>query len=239
MLAKGATCFRLRTGQLLDRILPMKIIAGTASAVFLLFAFGPSGAPSLRMRRRPRLPTAAYRARQIYRRIGCDVHPLPHALEPERRRKARKLAVGRAHANKGILSVPNWAVVEPRLAGRPPGTDEEFVRLLTTGISRTGARAEPSHAAVPHDAPGCRSGAGLFEIAEAVTGGAGAFGCEQILPRLADIFQQPEQMIRIGRQGTESEMFAKMISRLPPLREPRMHGSPQYPPPGACFASHP
>jgi mono/diheme cytochrome c family protein len=40
-------------------------------------------------------------------------------------------------------AVPNWAVVEPRLAGRPPGTDEEFIRLLTTGISRTGAPPKP------------------------------------------------------------------------------------------------
>jgi len=35
-------------------------------------------------------------------------------------------------------AAPNWAVVEPRLAGSPPGTDAEFIRLLTTGISRTG-----------------------------------------------------------------------------------------------------
>jgi hypothetical protein len=33
--------------------------------------------------------------------------------------------------------------VEPRLAGRPPGTDEEFVRLLTTGVSRTGLPLNP------------------------------------------------------------------------------------------------
>jgi mono/diheme cytochrome c family protein len=33
---------------------------------------------------------------------------------------------------------PNWATVEPRIAGTPPGTDAEFIRLLTTGISRTG-----------------------------------------------------------------------------------------------------
>ena len=32
----------------------------------------------------------------------------------------------------------DWAVVEPRLAGSPPGTDDEFIKLLTTGISRTG-----------------------------------------------------------------------------------------------------
>lgn len=35
-------------------------------------------------------------------------------------------------------SAPNWAQVEPRIAGTPPGTDAEFIRLLTTGISRTG-----------------------------------------------------------------------------------------------------
>ncbi len=34
---------------------------------------------------------------------------------------------------------PNWAIREPRIAGSPPGTDEEFIRLLTTGISRTGS----------------------------------------------------------------------------------------------------
>jgi mono/diheme cytochrome c family protein len=32
----------------------------------------------------------------------------------------------------------DWAFVEPRIAGTPPGTDAEFIRLLTTGISRTG-----------------------------------------------------------------------------------------------------
>jgi mono/diheme cytochrome c family protein len=35
-------------------------------------------------------------------------------------------------------SASGWALVEPRLAGSPPGTDEQFIRLLTTGISRTG-----------------------------------------------------------------------------------------------------
>ncbi len=35
-------------------------------------------------------------------------------------------------------SAPGWALVEPRLAGSPPGTDEQFIRLLTTGISRNG-----------------------------------------------------------------------------------------------------
>jgi len=33
---------------------------------------------------------------------------------------------------------PTWATREPRIAGAPPGTDEQFITLLTTGISRTG-----------------------------------------------------------------------------------------------------
>jgi len=37
----------------------------------------------------------------------------------------------------------DWAVQAPRIAGRPPGTDEQVVMLLTTGISRTGAPARP------------------------------------------------------------------------------------------------
>lgn len=32
----------------------------------------------------------------------------------------------------------NWAMSAPRLAGGPPGTDESFVHLLMTGISRRG-----------------------------------------------------------------------------------------------------
>lgn len=39
--------------------------------------------------------------------------------------------------------VRDWAIVAPRLAGAPPGTDEEFVHLLMTGISRTGTYLRP------------------------------------------------------------------------------------------------
>lgn len=38
---------------------------------------------------------------------------------------------------------PDWAIREPRLAGRPPGTDADFIKLLTTGISRTGRPPNP------------------------------------------------------------------------------------------------
>ena len=32
----------------------------------------------------------------------------------------------------------NWAMAAPRIASQPPGTDEQFVHLMMTGISRTG-----------------------------------------------------------------------------------------------------
>jgi mono/diheme cytochrome c family protein len=38
---------------------------------------------------------------------------------------------------------PYWTLVEPRIAGRPPGTDGDFIKLLTTGISRTGSPPNP------------------------------------------------------------------------------------------------
>jgi len=41
---------------------------------------------------------------------------------------------------------PDWAVQAPRIAGRPPGTDESVVTLLTTGIARTG---EPPRLPMP------------------------------------------------------------------------------------------
>ena len=34
--------------------------------------------------------------------------------------------------------LPNWMTAAPRIAGNPPGTDEEVITLLSTGIARTG-----------------------------------------------------------------------------------------------------
>jgi mono/diheme cytochrome c family protein len=54
---------------------------------------------------------------------------------------------GRDHAHwlmggqvgmRSTVPVGEWAIVAPRLAGSPPGTDDEFVHLLMTGISRNG-----------------------------------------------------------------------------------------------------
>lgn len=37
-----------------------------------------------------------------------------------------------------LQPVPGWAQYAPRIAGQPPGTDDQFIHLLTTGITRTG-----------------------------------------------------------------------------------------------------
>jgi mono/diheme cytochrome c family protein len=37
----------------------------------------------------------------------------------------------------------NWADIAPRLAGSPPGTADQFIRLMMTGISRTGNAPRP------------------------------------------------------------------------------------------------
>jgi mono/diheme cytochrome c family protein len=39
--------------------------------------------------------------------------------------------------------VADWADVVPRIAGDPPGTADDFIRLMTTGIARTGAPPRP------------------------------------------------------------------------------------------------
>jgi mono/diheme cytochrome c family protein len=36
------------------------------------------------------------------------------------------------------VATDNWAIVAPRIGGAPPGTDEQFVHLMMTGVSRRG-----------------------------------------------------------------------------------------------------
>ena len=46
-------------------------------------------------------------------------------------------------AYESTASAANWAEIAPRLAGSPPGTDDQFIRLMMTGISRTGNQPRP------------------------------------------------------------------------------------------------
>jgi hypothetical protein len=57
--------------------------------------------------------------------------------------RPRTLAYGRTRQLSPSYSDPAWAQREPRIAGAPPGTDAEAVRLLTTGISRAGKPDPP------------------------------------------------------------------------------------------------
>ncbi len=41
-------------------------------------------------------------------------------------------------AMKPTVPGVDWAIIAPRIAGAPPGTDAQFIALMTTGISRTG-----------------------------------------------------------------------------------------------------
>jgi mono/diheme cytochrome c family protein len=36
------------------------------------------------------------------------------------------------------VATDGWAIIAPRIGGAPPGTDDEFVHLMMTGISRRG-----------------------------------------------------------------------------------------------------
>ncbi len=82
------------------------------------------------------------RGRYIVENVAmCELCHTPVDADgrPER---SRWLMGGSVHL-RPTYPAPNWAPVEPRIAGDPPGTDAEFIRLLTTGISRTGAPPNP------------------------------------------------------------------------------------------------
>jgi mono/diheme cytochrome c family protein len=41
------------------------------------------------------------------------------------------------------VETDGWMMIAPRIAGAPPGTDEEFVHLMMTGVSRRGTHLRP------------------------------------------------------------------------------------------------
>ena len=126
----------------------MKILARTTLAVLVLGAAQHTGvvkaqeAGKAKEERGAAGSSAAERGRYIVESVAmcgrCHT-AYNQAGESERRNKL----LGGPNTIQPTYTVPNWAVVEPRLAGRPPGTDEDFIRLLTTGISRTGAPPKP------------------------------------------------------------------------------------------------
>jgi mono/diheme cytochrome c family protein len=72
--------------------------------------------------------------------VCSDCHtPRDEMGEPDGRRSLLGAPVVFESTSPGV----NWADVAPRLAGAPPGTDEQFIRLMMTGISRTGEPLRP------------------------------------------------------------------------------------------------
>jgi hypothetical protein len=82
------------------------------------------------------------RGRYIVENVAmCELCHTPRRDDGEPDR-AHWLGGGPAQLRPSYPS-PYWALVEPRIAGRPPGTDADFIKLLTTGISRTGMPPNP------------------------------------------------------------------------------------------------
>lgn len=68
--------------------------------------------------------------------------PTCHSPASVRSEEPRVLAGGPVPF-RPTVPTDDWAEMAPRLAGSPPGTNEEIVRLLMTGISRNGRRPRP------------------------------------------------------------------------------------------------
>jgi len=67
-----------------------------------------------------------------------------HTPHDERREPERMYwLMGAPIQKQPTYPEPNWAIRAPRIAGSPPGTDYQFITLLTTGISRTGKPPKP------------------------------------------------------------------------------------------------
>jgi mono/diheme cytochrome c family protein len=86
--------------------------------------------------------TLVERGRYIVENVAmCELCHTPRD-ENGNVRKDRWLQGGPAQLRPSYPS-PFWAIVEPKIGGGPPGSDADFIRLLTTGISRTGAPPNP------------------------------------------------------------------------------------------------
>ena len=86
--------------------------------------------------------SAAERGRYIVENVAmCELCHTPRTEtgEPDKR---HWLGGGPTQLRPAYPS-PFWTQIEPRIAGRPPGTDADFIKLLTTGISRTGRPPNP------------------------------------------------------------------------------------------------
>ncbi len=120
----------------------MKILARISIALFVLFAVSHSARAQQAKKPGGTDSASVERGRYIVEAVAmCGRCHTPWNQAGEGQRS--NWLLGGPVQIQATYAVPNWAQVEPRIAGRPPGTDAEFIQLLTTGISRDGAPPKP------------------------------------------------------------------------------------------------
>lgn len=88
------------------------------------------------------IPAAAARGKYIVESVAmCEMCHTPRDEngQPDR----GNWLMGGPVQLRPTYQAPHWAVKVPRIAGGPPGTDADFLRLMTTGIARTGNPPSP------------------------------------------------------------------------------------------------
>jgi len=131
-----------RIGVLASRIKGGINVAAVIAVVSLCgAAFGQSSRPAAK-KAESDSETGVARGKYIVERVAicgqCHT-PRDAANSPDR----YHVLEGAAVWLKPAEPVENWPLQAPRLAGTPPGTDEEMVKLLTTGIWRDGRYLRP------------------------------------------------------------------------------------------------
>ena len=112
------------------------VVAGAAGGSSVVLAQRPAGAPRSAATE-PTPDDRVARGRYIVEDVAtCWRCHSPVAITGER--DATRWLLGGQVGIQPTVQSGEWAIVAPRLAGGPPGTDEQFVHLLMTGVSRRG-----------------------------------------------------------------------------------------------------
>ncbi len=128
----------LRFARLMSQIPSIRLATGVVSVLLFLGCESPDVSRDLLAADRGSVDRGRYLVEGVGVCWTCHT-PRTERAEPDR---ARWL-LGAPVVFESTMPAPNWAQVAPRLAGVPPGTDEQFVTLMMTGISRTGLPPRP------------------------------------------------------------------------------------------------
>jgi mono/diheme cytochrome c family protein len=86
----------------------------------------------------PRVARGEYIVEDLVRCAQCHT-----PMDENGKRDASRALMGGPLQLRPTYPSPNWALRAPRIAGRPPGTDDDFIKLMMTGIARTGHQPDP------------------------------------------------------------------------------------------------